>query len=73
MVQCCFTSTETIRLIRTGSPGRPPRLSHTAPELCGDVLGRRLKRMYETVPTVVDNGDNADNDDDVMVFVMVIY
>ena len=28
MVQCCFTSTETIRLIRTGSPGRPPRLSH---------------------------------------------
>ena len=28
MVQCCFTSTETVRLIRTGSPGRPPRLSH---------------------------------------------
>ena len=27
MVQCCFTSTETIRLIRTGIPGRPPRLS----------------------------------------------
>ena len=25
MVQCCFTSTETTRLIRTGSPGRPPR------------------------------------------------
>ena len=30
MVQCCFTSTETIRLIRTGSPGRPPRLSHSS-------------------------------------------
>ena len=30
MVQCCFTSTETIRLIRTGSPGRPPRLSHNS-------------------------------------------
>ena len=29
MVQCCFTSTETIRLIRTGSPGRPPLLSHS--------------------------------------------
>ena len=29
-VQCCFTSTETIRLIRTGSPGRPPRLSHSS-------------------------------------------
>ena len=24
-VQCCSTSTETVRLIRTGSPGRPPR------------------------------------------------
>ena len=28
MVQCYFTSTETVRLIRTESPGRPPRLSH---------------------------------------------
>ena len=27
MVRCCFTSAETIRLIKTGSPGRPPRLS----------------------------------------------
>ena len=26
MVQCCFTSTETVRLIKTESPGRPPRL-----------------------------------------------
>ena len=30
MVQCCFTSTETIRLIRDGSPGRPPPLSHSS-------------------------------------------
>ena len=30
MVQCCFTSTETVRLVRTGSPGRPPRLSHSS-------------------------------------------
>ena len=30
MVQCCFTSTETRRLIRTLSPGRPPRLSHSS-------------------------------------------
>ena len=29
MVQCCFTSTDTIRLIRTESPWRPPRLSHS--------------------------------------------
>ena len=28
MVQCCFTSTETIRLIGMGSPGRPTRISH---------------------------------------------
>ena len=30
MVQCCFTSTETVRLIRTESPGRQPRLSHSS-------------------------------------------
>ena len=30
MVQCCFTSTETVRLIRTESPGRPPQLSHSS-------------------------------------------
>ena len=30
MAQCCFTSTETVRLIRTGSPGWPPRLSHSS-------------------------------------------
>ena len=30
MVQCCFTSIETIRLVRTGSPRRPPRLSHSS-------------------------------------------
>ena len=29
-VQCCFTSTETVRLIRTENPGRPPRLSHSS-------------------------------------------
>ena len=30
MVQCCFMSTEAVRLIRTGNPGRPPRLSHSS-------------------------------------------
>ena len=29
-VQCCFTSTETVRLIGTESPGRPPRLLHSS-------------------------------------------
>ena len=32
-VQCCFTSTETVRLIRTESSGRPPRLSHCSSTL----------------------------------------
>ena len=32
-VQCCFTSTETVRLIRTEGPGRPPRLSHSSSTL----------------------------------------
>ena len=36
-VQCCFTSTETVRLIRTESPGRPPRLSHSSRTLKEDV------------------------------------
>ena len=30
MVQYSFTSTETRRLVRTDSPGRPPRLSHNS-------------------------------------------
>ena len=30
MVQCRFTSTETVRLIRTENPGRSPRLSHSS-------------------------------------------
>ena len=30
MVQCCFTSTENVRLIRPESPGWPPRLSHSS-------------------------------------------
>ena len=29
-VQCFFTSTETVRLIRTESPGRPPRFLHSS-------------------------------------------
>ena len=29
MVQYSFTSTGTRRLVRTDSPGRPPRLSHS--------------------------------------------
>ena len=34
MVQCCFTSTEAVRLVRTGSPGQPLRLSYSSRILC---------------------------------------
>ena len=37
MVQCCLTSTETVRLIRKESPGRPPRLSYSSWTLLEDV------------------------------------
>ena len=40
MVQYSFTSTETRRLVRTDSPGRPPRLSHNSWTMTtGSVLG----------------------------------
>ena len=37
-VQCCFTSTETVRLVRTESPGWPPRLSHSTWTLLSYIL-----------------------------------
>ena len=37
-VLCCFTSTETVRLFRMESPGRPPRLSHSSWTMSGDIL-----------------------------------
>ena len=39
MVQCCFTSTETVRLIRAESPEWPPRLSHSSWTLSEKVVG----------------------------------
>ena len=42
--QCCFTSSETVRLIRDGSPGRPPRLSHSSRTLIYVHRNRRLIR-----------------------------
>ena len=42
-VQCCFTSTETIRTTRDGEPRIIHLDFHTAPELCPDVdTGSRL-------------------------------
>ena len=33
-LKCYFTSTETVGVLGTGSPGRPPRLSHSCSALC---------------------------------------
>ena len=55
MVQYSFTSTETRRLIRMDSPGRPPQLSHSSwtklnkscsfdPFMCLDLLKQRRKK-----------------------------
>ena len=41
-VHCCFPSTETVRLIRTESPGRPPRLSHSSWTLRQIIIRRLL-------------------------------
>ena len=38
MSKCCFTSTETVGLLGTGSPGRPPRLSHKFLSSVDDVV-----------------------------------
>ena len=37
LLQCCFTSTETVRAISDGSPGRPPRLSPSSWVLLGQL------------------------------------
>ena len=43
MVQYRFTSTETRRFVRTDSPGRPPRLSHSSWTML--LLGKNQSRM----------------------------
>ena len=43
MVQYSFTSTETKRLVRTDSPGRPPRLSHSSWTM---PLGKAVTDVY---------------------------
>ena len=49
MVQYCFTSTETIRLVRTDSPGRPPPLSHSF---------RTLTSTFQAVPLITTSAEN---------------
>ena len=60
-VQCCFTSTETVRLIRTESPGRPPRLSHSSWTLKSTTAGhpRKRRRREENIPSGQSSGPPA--------------
>ena len=44
MVQYSFTSMETRRLVRTDSPGRPPRLSHSSWTMT--TTARKYRRIY---------------------------
>ena len=46
MVQYSFTSTETRRLVRTDSPGRPPRLSHSSSTLTQLLNYVRVARSF---------------------------
>ena len=48
MVQYCFTSTDTRRLVRTDSPGRPPRLSHSS-TLRASLSGTFLQTLPDSV------------------------
>ena len=52
MVQCCFTSTDTVRFIRTERPGRPPRLSHSSWTLmlkhCWSIYNAKLSASFKT-------------------------
>ena len=62
IVQYCFTSTEIIRLVRTDSPGRPPRLSHSSWTLTAvdqtwhhlfvDHLTSRMSKSYRYTRTL---------------------
>ena len=49
MVQYSFTSTETMMLVRTDSPGRPPRLSHNSWTMC---ILRSVECCFTSAETV---------------------
>ena len=57
MVQCCFTSTETVRFIRTGNPGRPPRLSHSSWTLiCPEKIFNTKYPEAKSLPILANGG-----------------
>ena len=54
MVQCCFTSTETVRLIRTK---KPRAATSTFTQILNSAMqGSTLPQLYEHVPTFGVNG-----------------
>ena len=53
-VQCCFMSTDTIRLVRTESPGWPPRLSHSSWTLKWK-FGKKWDKLFKALK-VCENG-----------------
>ena len=56
MVQYSFTSTETRRLARTDSPGRPPRLSHSSWTMLYVEQGSALYSSYSFVYCFLSSG-----------------
>ena len=52
MVQYSFTSTETRRLVRTDSPGRPPRLSHSSWDMLLPQSSGSCVKVEVAVPTL---------------------
>ena len=52
MFQCCFTSTETIRLIRDG---RPRTATSTFPQLLSSVARHEMGHVFETQTSVFKN------------------
>ena len=64
MVQYSSMSTETRRLVRTDSPGRPPRLSHSSRTM--QILSQQLSDDDDEVMLNV----LSDDDDEVMLNVL---
>ena len=54
LLQCCFTSTETVRTLRTKSPVRPPWHSHSSWALSERVQVQCCFTSTETVRTIRD-------------------
>ena len=59
MVQYCFTSMETRRLVRTDSQGRPPRLSHSSWTIVNSLPRRYLLKRSAKSPAIDSEWNNG--------------